>query len=728
MRKASIILIAFFVLLSSVFVVTADDSGDSDVDLSDFLFDNETTDISTVAPAYSDMTLVDENERIAFYFHQTGMDVYVVDKATGTVWSNVLRNEYVEYTDFSISAASQLITVNAAETTGAIREYVLYDSSCRDIKADSEIADGKLLLMVTVPAMDLSFRVELGIEDDAFYYRVVDSSITEKGEGRITGISLLHNFGASRQDENGYILYPDGSGSVVTFKPNDESNAKMYQYSIYGDSDLTYLQMQKNQTNNVYGALLPVFGIAQSRSGFLAVIDEGDDDAKINIGVPGYQLPSVYRCFFSFRYRNFSGTTFNNVDVTTLVEKRSKADRTVYYHMLSGSNNNYSGMAAACREHLVDKGVLKKQEAQESIPLNIRALCGVQKKSLFSSTVETMTGFSQVQTIADELRAGGVSRLDLVLSGWCDGGWDTLPTKTGAESALGGTAALKKLVSALSSDGVSVSLEADAINADQNTGSFNKRKNAVRNSYGESFTDKTGKKYILDACDVMPGLFQRFSQYKAGVNLLSVGNLVYPDFSSKAVSTRQDVISAYCDAMQQAAQSGQRISVNTGNGYALGYVDSVYGLPQRDSGNTLSDYSVPFYQMVIHGYIPYTGSYANTHYDYTSCVLEWAEYGCMPSYLLTWENTSKLNDTEYNTLFSSEFSEWKDRILQTYETFNADFAELFGVSIVSHERRTDDLVAVRYENGKTVYVNYGSEPTAVDGITVPAQDYLISGD
>lgn len=728
MRRALIILLAFSMLLSSAFIATADNSGTDDVDLSDFLFDNESVEISTVTPAFSEMLLVKETDSIAFYFYEKGMDIYVLDKRTGELYTNVLRNEYVEYTDFSASAASQLITVSAAEKNGAARDYILYDSASGDIKAESEISDGKLTLTLNVPSMEISFQTEFGIKDNAFYYRVIDSSISENGSGRITGISVLNNFGASRYDENGYILYPDGSGSIIKFKPNDESNAKMYQFGIYGDSDVNYLQIQKNITNNVYGALLPVFGISRGNGGLLAVIDEGDDDAKINIGVPGYQLPFVYRCFFSFRYRNYSSTTFNNVDVTSLVEKRSKSDRTVYYYLLNGDKNNYSGMAAVYREHLINKGILKEKVSMTEALLNIRTLCGVRKKSLFSSKVEVMTDFSQVQSIADTLRDGGVKNLDIVLSGWCDGGWDTLPTKSSAESSLGGTGKLKKLTEKLSSDKISISLEADLINADQDTGSFNKRKNAVRNYYGESFTDKTGKKYILDACDVMPGASEKFSFSKAGLNLLSAGSLVYPDFSNKSVSTRQDIINAYCDAIKDISQSGKRVSVNIGNGYTLGCADMIYNLPQRDSGNMISDYSVPFYQMVIHGYIPYTGSYANTHYDYNSCILEWAEYGCIPSYLITGENTSKLNDTDYNTLFSSEFNEWKERIMQTYKRFNTDFSKLLGSAIVSHEKINDSVSVVRYEGGKTVYVNYGNEPAEVDGITVPGKDYLISGD
>lgn len=728
MRKTTIILLIFSLFLSSVFIVTADNSDEPDVDLSDFLFNTETTEISTVTPAISDMTLIDETEDISFYFYEKGMDIYVLNKKNGTVWSNVLRNEYVEYTGFSASAASQLITVSAAEKNGAVRDYVLYDSSSGDIKAESKIDGKKLVLSITVPSMDISLSVEFGIKENAFYYRVIDSSISESGEGRITGISLLNNFGASRYDENGYILYPDGSGSIIEFKPNDESNAKMYQFSIFGDSDLNYLQLENSINNNVYGALLPVFGISQSKGGFLAVIDDGSDDAKINIGVPGYQLPSVYRCYFTFRYRNYSSTTFNNIDVTTLVEKRSKSDRTVYYYLLDGDDNNYSGMATVYREHLKSKKILNKKSDVKSLPLNIRFLCGVQKKSLFSSKVEAMTDFSEIKKITDELYGSDVKNLDIILSGWSKGGWDTLPTAKSAEKSLGGNGKLKNLISSLSKNKISVSLEMDPINANQDTGSFNKRKNAVRNYFGESFTDKTSKKYILDACDVMPNLIEKYSKFNAGFNLLSVGSLVYPDFSNSSVSTRYDIINAYLGAMGEIKKSGKEVSVNTGNGYVLGYADKIYSLPQRDSGNIISDYSVPFYQMVIHGYIPYTGNYANTHYDYNSSVLEWVEYGCIPSYLLTWENTSKLNETDYDTLFSSKFSEWKERILQTYKRLSTDFSDLAGLTITSHKKLSENLVAVSYENGKIVYINYADKSVAVNGITVPANDYIISGD
>lgn len=727
MRRIKCVFLVLFMLASTALCVSADMD---DNDLSNYLSfygDSESgTKISLEMPLLADMELVADNGRLSLYYYQDGADVYLINNATGKIWSNVLQKSYVYNEKNSSMYASQLLTVSAADYEGSVRDYVLYDSANTDIRATSLIQAGKLQLMIEIPSLEISFKVIFGIENDAFYYRIEDSSISEKN-GKLVQISLLNNLGASRTDEDGYIFYPDGSGAIMNFKENDESNVQLYQMSIYGSSDVTYSEIDKNKESNIYGNLLPVYGVSQHDGGFVAVVSGGDEDAGLYIASPGYQLSQVYRSYITFRYRTYSSTVFNDSELTQLVDKRTKTDREVFYYFLDGQDNSYSGMAVRYRKHLIDHGILTKRKGSEDYFLNIKLLCGVQKQSLFFNSVYKMTGFSDAMSIAKELKDDGIDRMNLALSGWGKGGWDALPTNLKAEGKLGGAGGLNKLAEYCSSENIPLSLDVDAIMADERTGKFNKRTNAVRNYFGESLTDKNGDRYILDACDVMPRLLKSFhkAHQGTGINLLTVGELVIPDCRNGDVSTRADIINAYSGFMKEAAKAGTRLTTEVGNAYILPYTDMIYGLPGNDSGYMISDRGVPFYQMVVHGYIPYTGQFGNTHYSYERCVLEWIETGSLPSYLLTKENSGRLENTDYDEVFSSEFVVWKEPVVKTYEKLYHDFSALQGLTIDRHEQLSGNVVRVAYSDGTQVYINYGEEAVTVDGVDVAGLDYSI---
>lgn len=724
MRKYCLTLIVF-IMLASISVLKADTP---EIDISDYLLDDTSVNIDTSTPDYSEMELVDSEEDYELYFYKSGLDIYVVNKNTKKIWSNVLRSEYIDNKKNTARYTSQLITVSAADEDEKVSEYVLFDSSNTDISADSYIRDGELFLNIVIRDLNLKFDVIFGLENKALYYRIEDKSI-EEGNGKLISVSLLNNLGASKINESGYLMYPDGSGALMDFKPYDEGNAKLFQMGFYGDHDVSLTSIENNRRNNIYGACMPVYGISQNDGGFIAVISKGSEDASLYISTPGYQLSGIYRGFVTFLYRTYSSTVFNENEIIKLVDKRTSLDREVYYFFLEGDENNYSGMAVKYRNYLLEEGILTKRQDSDKYSLSINFLCGVKKQSLFLSSLQKMTTFQDIHDIAERLKGEDIDYLDLILTGWGKGGWDTVPTNINADGKLGGNRGLEELISYCNEKNVSVNLDVEAIMADERYGSFNKRRNAVRNAFGESLTDKNENKYILDACDVFPDLLDKFMKKHsgAGINLLTAGELVAPNYRTENTSIRSDIIDAYRDFMSDADKNNMRLTAKGGNAYILPYVDKIYNLPEADSGYLIADKTVPFYQMVIHGYIPYTGTYGNSHYSYEKCILEWIETGSLPSYIITKETADKLIDTEYNEIFSSDFSNWQDTIIKTYRKLSSDFSGLQGLTIDKHERLSEDLVRVTYSDKTEIYINYGAAPVEINGVKIPEFDYSVKG-
>ena len=140
----------------------------------------------------------------------------------------------------------------------------------------------------------------------------------------------------------------------------------------------------------------------------------------------------------------------------------------------------------------------------------------------------------------------------------------------------------------------------------------------------------------------------------------------------------------------------------------------------------ITDYEVPFIQMVVSGLIPYsTEGAGNLAYDLQVQKLKWIEHGSLPFFYLTYESALNLRDTDYDTLFSSTYADWENTVVDTYKEFQENFSCVYGEQIVSHTILSDDLKCLEYANGVRVYINYGDEEATADGVTVSAKDYVV---
>ncbi len=720
-KRIQCIVICLAFIISSIFV-SAESTDDLGFNLDDFFLDSPTVEISNDTPNLSDMTLVGENDRLQLYFYESGLDVFVIDKLSGKLWSNVITNEY-SHADISPNIASQLITVSVSSKDSQ-NSYTLYDSSNKDISATVKIFDKKVLLGVKVKDSQISFDVEIGLTDDGFYYLIPEKSIVESKNSKIINISLFDNFGASRTDEKGYIFYPDGCGSIINFKPWDEENAILHQDTIYGSTGLNYLNMERNSDYNINGVLLPVFGISQENSGFVAVTNGGESDSAVNLSLPGYQVSGIYRAFFSHNYRYYSDTLFNGTNVTSLVKERVHSDRKVQYFLLSGESNNYSGMANRVRKYFIDSKIISKKVSVDKMPITTEILCAVQKKGMLNSSLSQMTTFDQAESIIKEINSFGNINLDVTLSGWGKGGWDTLPTKLSAESQLGGKRKLNKLGKFCKSNNIDISLVVDPILANSDTGDFNINKNTVKNYFGEPYSDKSEKKYVLSAQKVMNKTVTDFNKSfdLFGINLHTVGKMLSPDYNNKDSVTRTEMMNAYVSALSKLKQP---ISITDGNAYALKYANKIYEVPSNNSGYVYMDETVPFWQIVFHGYKLYTGQFSNTYYDMNEYILKTIETGSVPSFIVTNENTGKLLKSDYTKVFSTEFKSVKSTMLEITDKLSKDITSLYSKQILRHEILDEDFVRVTYENGVVVYINYSDKEKSFDSFTVKATDYLL---
>lgn len=230
--------------------------------------------------------------------------------------------------------------------------------------------------------------------------------------------------------------------------------------------------------------------------------------------------------------------------------------------------------------------------------------------------------------------------------------------------------------------------------------------------------------YIGKAAD---SFMSAVSKYPiTGVSIGSVSYDLYSDLYKTNYTDRQMAISKNTQAVKALADEyGNRLLGDNANAYILPYVNSMLNAPMDSNRYEIIDEVVPFYEMVIRGYIDFAGEPLNMTDDYTTTLLKSAESGAGIYFQWIYSDNSVLKDTDFDYLYSVNYSNWLDKAIETYKKVNGVFKGLQGQTITKHKKLEDGVYKTTYEKGTEIVVNYNQEPVTVNSITIPAKDFAI---
>ena len=165
-----------------------------------------------------------------------------------------------------------------------------------------------------------------------------------------------------------------------------------------------------------------------------------------------------------------------------------------------------------------------------------------------------------------------------------------------------------------------------------------------------------------------------------------------------------------------------RVLGNRPSAYALAGLEEVVNLPADSNGHYLLDEEIPFYQMVLHGCLPYAGEPVNYANNTAEAALKLIETGAMPGFEWMYQPNYVLHDVD-STYVAVSYREWLDEAVSLYKKVAGALSGVAGQRIVSHAEAAPDVYRTGYEDGTAIYTNYGSAPITVGGVTVAAKDY-----
>lgn len=588
-----------------------------------------------------------------------------------------------------------------------------------------------------------NITMEYSLDGDDFKVRIPMEEMAYLSKFPMYTITPLPYFGAGGDDDTGYMFVPEGGGATISFN-NGKTSQNSYYVNMYGWDMCISRDAVVHNTEAYYG----VYGIARDNGSFICILEDGNSYAGVQADIAGKNNSYNYvNAKFSLNQREqYDVGDIANSDVYEYTPSLPNEDISMRYSFVSSTN--YVDMAKDYGKYLQNRyGSYLAMNDENQAPVVVEVVGAVDKvKQIMgvpTSRPLALTTYNEATDMIKELKEDGLENMSVKLVGWCNGGVkQKLLKHVRPIGSLGSKKDLKNLTATANDLGVDLYLNGVTqyeYNSNLLDGFFSYRDAAKLiskercelheySSITFSERDDLDAYYLLHtelAGQMSEKLADTAKSYNAGVSFEDDGIDLSADYYKKNMYSRQAVLKLQEERFKNIDDSGMKVMINMGNDYAAPFADIITNMDLSGSEYTILDSRVPFYQLALHGYITYTGKPINICGDEVEELLNCAEYGAGLQYTLMDESAFTLQKTLYTEYYGSTFDSAKDSVVETYNRYNAELGHVFDQEMTNHENITADLAMTEYADGTKVYVNYGYDDAAVEGITVPARDYLV---
>lgn len=585
----------------------------------------------------------------------------------------------------------------------------------------------------------ISVPVVYTLLDDGLKMTIIPEEITETSDNILYKVSVAPFFcSVPNIDEDSYLFYPSGSGAII--ESNNSAEISTYiSNEVYGKDALVNEYSDVVATNEE-SIRMPVFGSKNRDEGIVAIITEGAETATIDgdIGNATIGYSSLYATF-SLRGANQAKKVSQGLQYS---EQFAYTPMSVCYYPLSGDDANYLGMAKRYRKYLLEeKGMTdKKDVAGASISfvggseLNTSFL-GVPTKDVFATT--TATDAINILTELD-------SKLELPivadLLGFGASGIDVGKPAGNLEISknIASKQQMKELSAKCKELGIDLYLDFDLLYFNKNGLDLTLTTGGSARGPGHVYTRwhsyELGSSYsyihsYFVARTELPGLANKAAEFTnsldiGGISFRTITSKAYSDYANNRTIAKANMGNDVTEIIKNMNSSGLKVLANEGNDYAAISSDTVIDVPLSSSLYSLFDYDIPFYQIVFKGYVPMYGAAVNMTTNHNLTVLRCVEGGSSLKYTLinNYDNDLLTSPTQiFNSLL---YEDNADELIATVNQHADYFKAIEDSHIVDHTCITRDVRKVVYDNGLTVYINYGNEVYESELGSVSAGSYV----
>lgn len=672
-----------------------------------------------------------ENDNFKFELVNEYSEIRLTQKATGDVWSSTMSDPNFDLEAMKGRWAQKMRSIYSISVTDlrkGVGSLVTYDQLGTEYTAEPYETSYGIGIQYDVPAASVKFCIEFALAEDGFSVKIPSEKLEEYGDFSAISIDLMPFFAGAADNQEGYLFYPDGSGAIMCFDDPSHVSESAVSYNVYGD-----IQNNRNLKGRFEQdeaeVLLPVFGANYGEKGFVAYITKGEETSYITV-TPSTAVVKASYIYPTFLFRRgFNDPRVKGKVVQKYDAEQLMAEYEIHYQILPDGKAQYGDMASAYREYLTANGLLA-ESSKKGLSLSLDLFMGVIEEGLILDTFQDVTSFEQAQEILEDLKGTIDVPLEVSLLGWMKSGYGTEPVYFPANSKLGGNKGLDALAKYTKANGIRLSLGANFLTASAEASGYSQRTDIVFLGNYQVLTDKRSSIRVISPNAALKNYEKFMEKAKKfdidGLKLENIGDMLYYNYNERGPVPVTECKENWKKMLQDSKDAFGSVTSEGGNLYVLGAADMVTAIPSEDLGYQMTTREVPFYQMVVHGAVQYTGEALNLSSDAEKLRLKWIEYGYTPYFELTYESAEKLVNTSYNELFTSGYYDWKDEIVATCQELKPVWDAVQDAKMISHEELAENVYCTGYDNGVKIYVNYNNKAVTVDGMELAAMSWEVS--
>ncbi|MBR4333569.1 MAG: hypothetical protein IKP72_12890, partial [Clostridia bacterium] len=229
--------------------------------------------------------LIAQNDRLSLFLSPDLCSIDIRDALTGKTWSSTMNDETAE--GLKIIPAQQkritsLLAVNCTNLQsglGVVNNLALMAE--KDLKASYELIENGMRLTYYLGTYQVGLSMDITLDGASLLVRMPYETIVEDGDFSLVSVDVMPFLFSATDRAEGFFLYPDGCGAIMEFKDYAHYREPARLYSVYGDyqKQPILLDMFSQESPEV---LFPVFGMNRGGHGMLAIIEKGEETARVS--------------------------------------------------------------------------------------------------------------------------------------------------------------------------------------------------------------------------------------------------------------------------------------------------------------------------------------------------------------------------------------------------------------------------------------------------------------
>lgn len=745
-RSVFVLFIISLLFVTPMAAFSADTSAMKDVE-SKNIFTSSAINEPSASP--EGMTFIAKKGYLALFLNKTNGEFAIEDLRDNHIWySNPVDKDQDTVAQGSAKneLSSQLVVTDIDTQKNIVKSRNSLIGCLNKNGLTVNVKNDGFEALYNFPEYKYTIPITYTLLEDSIKVSIDTSKIVETGNLKVFTVGILPVFGAQNSEQTGYILLPDGSGSVIDFN-NGRGSYSIYRSTIYGRDMIFKTHTRTNISQNI---TIPVYGIQSGDHGMVSIIEQGASMANVNARVSG-QMSNYNSAYFDFDVRS-SQTAILGIGTnqkSVLIYEEQSLDVgpiSVRYFPTTKEKAGYAGMASVVREYLIKQYDMKAFVPNEAT-LYINTVGSARKKTSvlgFRRDVTIpITTFDTMGEMMKELNSLGVDRMAVSYSAWSDSEIrGKIITSSDYVGKLGGKKGINELITTANSMDSKIYLNSEFMYYSKSGNGVSKYWDCSKDinlSSVEIDTFKANTFYpdpniptrrlvnIFKFPNDISNLVSKLNKNSSGIGM-GIGSLGNTQYSNYSIEHQKKAFQELLVQQKLAAQSGNINMIGSNPFmYALAYMSEVTNIPDSSSNYDVISRSIPFVQMVLRGLIPYSTTPVNNSGSPDQKFLYCIESGSMLNYNLIGINPSEIKDTGVNDYYSANYSYWKDIIADQYSKIADIYSQTKGAHISEYIIVQDGVVKTVYDNGVYTIVNYNSTDVDIDGTTVKANDFVLKG-